>query len=771
MGVAAVASVVGAVAPVPGHAVFLLLVQLALLLVVARVGALAARVLGLPAVVGELAAGLVLGPTVFGHFAPGAFAAVFPQISEQFHLLETVGLLGMVLLLLLTGLETDLKLLRNLGRAAFVASALGMLVPFLLGFGLGVWMPDRYLAEPSQRLLFAGFLATAMSISAMPVIAKILIDLDLTRRNLGLVILSAGVVDDTAGWLVLSLIAGAAARGGAIQLGALGATIGLMLLYLVLMVVLAYPVLRVLLRLMGRSATTDTELVTVVAFTLLSAAATEWIGIHAVFGAFIAGAALRQVPHLRGETVHRLEGFVLSILAPVFFGTVGLKVDLWTLAGGGGAAMLGIVLGIACLGKLVGCTAGGLWGGLGFWEAFSIAVAMNARGAMELVVASIGLSLGILNQQMFSIIVVVAIVTSFMAPVALRLTTRLVRVTKDEEQRLLEEKSRGVFSPGNWRALVPTAGGPNALVATRIACELTSRTSDPVHVVHVKGRDTIRARLTRALGRARMVGDIEPHLADLRRIAGPRPLRVRQVASAAPAQAVLEEASRGFDLIVAGASGGAQKLGGPMLVDLVNGAPCHVVVIKAGGPNRTTRRIFVPIDGSLVSRTAAELALHYAEMVGAELTLGLLSDRRPPAVSQVDSLPDTPSPPTVPAAPIPESYPSVPFSSSPRVTGPHAPESEKAPEEELWRISPVFRVSKLRPLVIRIDYDPGLGAVAQVIEDGGYDFVVLGAENRAIRHRLFFGHENERIIDLATVTTAIVIPRPGLAASSSAGFR
>src|SRR5262245_20979240 len=167
--------VLAALAPIPGHAVFLLLMQLALLLVVARLGAGIARLFGLPAVVGELASGIVLGPSVFGHYAPGAFAIVFPHESAQFQLLEVVGLLGMTLLLLLTGLETDLRLLRNLGRAALVASLMGMVLPFGLGYGLGVLVPDSYLTDPNGRVLFCLFIATAMSISAMPVIAKILV--------------------------------------------------------------------------------------------------------------------------------------------------------------------------------------------------------------------------------------------------------------------------------------------------------------------------------------------------------------------------------------------------------------------------------------------------------------------------------------------------------------------------------------------------------------------------------------------------------------------
>ena len=132
----------------PGHSVFLLLVQLALLVGMARVGAELAKRIGLPAVVGEMTGGIALGPSLFGHYAPGAFAAVFPASAEQLHLLDAFGIVGMSLLLLLTGLETDLRLLRNLGRAALIASVMGMVLPFALGFGLGYLMPAGYLTDP-----------------------------------------------------------------------------------------------------------------------------------------------------------------------------------------------------------------------------------------------------------------------------------------------------------------------------------------------------------------------------------------------------------------------------------------------------------------------------------------------------------------------------------------------------------------------------------------------------------------------------------------------
>jgi Kef-type K+ transport system membrane component KefB/nucleotide-binding universal stress UspA family protein len=746
-----------AVTPLSGHAVFVLLVQLALLLLVARLGAGVSRAFGLPAVVGELAAGIVLGPTVFGHYAPAHFAAVFPQSAEQFHLLEAVGVLGMVLLLLITGLETDLKLLRNLGRAALVASVLGMLVPFLFGFLLGLWMPAAFLPQPDQRVLFASFLATAMAISAMPVIAKILMDLDLTRRNIGLVILSAGVVDDTAGWLILSVIAGAATQGGTVRLAGLGVTFALMLVFLLGTAFVLYPILRVAFRLLSRTQARDTELVVIVAVTFLCAAATEWIGVHAVFGAFVAGTALRQVPHLNQDVVHRLESFVFSILAPVFFGTVGLHVDLWTLQDSGGTTMLGIVLAIACIGKLVGCTLGGLWGGLSRWEAISIAVAMNARGAMGLVLASIGLSLGILNQQMFSIIVVVAVATSFLAPVALRLTMRRVKMTRDEEQRILEEESRGVFDPEKMRLLVPTAGGPNAIAAARLAYGLAKRSSEPVVVVHVDERGTLFDRVVRFVGWAPARGNFDEHLASLKQLAGDQAMRVRHLTGRAAAKAVIEEAARGFDVILAGASGGAAKVGGRILEDIVEGAPCHVAIVKSGKNERALRKIFVPIDGSSVSRFAAEFALRYAEATGAELTLGILSDKRGAQISR-HSTPDT----------LPEGPDETPSARSVRPGKPSDGDTTPAPADaateaadELTRISPVFRVSEVKPIIVRVEYDPGLESVADAIERGNYDLVVLGAENRAVKRRLFFGHENERIINLESVTTTIVIPHAG----------
>jgi Kef-type K+ transport system membrane component KefB/nucleotide-binding universal stress UspA family protein len=712
--------------PLAGHAVFLLLIQLALLVAVARVGAELAKRVGLPAVVGELSAGIALGPTVFGHYAPGAFAAIFPREVAQFHLLDAFGSFGMVLLLMLTGLETDLRLLRNLGRAAIIASVMGMVLPFGLGFGLGYVMPADYLVDPHRRVLFSLFLATAMSISAMPVIAKILVDLDLTKRNIGLVILSAGVVDDTVGWLILSLIAGAASKG-AVHVGELGLTLLYLILFISAAALVLYPILRVLIRTTTeRFRTPDSDLVVMIVVTLLCAAVTEQIGVHAIFGAFVAGVVLHQVPRLRKETVARLESFVFGVLAPVFFGIVGLKVDLWTLGSG---RMLAVVIGVACLGKLVGCSLGAIWGGLRFWEAASIAVAMNARGAMEIVVAMIGLSLGILSPQMFSIIVMVAIVTSFMAPIGLRLTMPRVRMTEDEARRILASESTGAFDPEHVRVLLATGGGPNAIAAAPLAFGIGSRSDSPVRVIYAEVKTGWWRRLLHPF-RTRTPYNVSQHLEGLKALAGARPLEVRQRSAPTVPRAICEEARRGHDLIVIG-SGEGPSVGGAVVEEVVSQAPCHVAIMKTPrqAPPSAFRNILVPVDGSVASRTAVELALRYAESAGAALSLAVLTERRPQAAGYTD------------------------------MSGTHATaEIRTTSDEELERISVVFRASTLKPTILHLAYDPRSSAIAQALEKGQYDLVVLGAENRAIQHRLFFGYENERLIRATRVPVVVVVP-------------
>src|SRR5262249_38394724 len=244
-------------------------------------------------------------------------------------------------------------------------------------------------------------------------------------------------------------------------------------------------------------------------------------------------------------------------------GIVGLRADAWQL---GGLGPLAVVVAVACVGKLVGCTFGAIWGGLRFWEGASIAVAMNARGSMGLVVATIGLSLGILNQSMFSVIVLMAMITSFMAPIGLRLTMRRVRMTEDEQKRIELEQSRGVFDPAKVRVLVPTAGGPNALGAARFAFAVARTSEAPVTVLFVEAHVSGWERIRRIFKKNPAGQGLDEHIAALRALAnGAKGPEVRRVTAGSVAGAILHEARQGYD-------------------PLVPRAPPHPTTPRRGGP-------------------------------------------------------------------------------------------------------------------------------------------------------------------------------------------
>jgi Kef-type K+ transport system membrane component KefB len=274
------------------------LAQFTLLFVSARILADLMKRLGQATVIGELRAGIILGSSVLGHLAPGIYRFIFPTDPVADHLLEALAWIGVIMLLLYTGLETDLGILRGVGRAAAIVSSLGILIPWISGFALGWELPVSYLAHPDGRLIFALFLAVAMSISAVPVIAKILMDMDLMRRDLGMLILAAGILDDTVGWLMLSMVAGLAAHG-AIDLGSLGriliaVTVFVGFCYLVG----AQLVVRIMRWVDDRALAEHAGMSTMVGIAMVCAIVTQAIGIHAVFGAFIAGVMIGRSARL-----------------------------------------------------------------------------------------------------------------------------------------------------------------------------------------------------------------------------------------------------------------------------------------------------------------------------------------------------------------------------------------------------------------------------------------------------------------------------------------
>jgi Kef-type K+ transport system membrane component KefB len=425
------------VAPISAHGLLVFLLQVGLLLLLAlALGRLAVK-LGMPAIVGELCAGVLAGPSVLAHLAPGFHDWLLPTDTAQFHLLDAVGQIGVLLLVGLTGVHLDLGLVRRRGITAARISIAGVALPLGLGVATGLLMPDSLVPDSADRSTFALFLGVALAVSAIPVIAKTLMELRLLHRNIGQLTLCAVMIDDIVGWLLLAVVSAMATTG--VRAGDIGLSVGY-LAVVVAVALLVRPVARAALRRAEKSDQNHnggSTLALVTVAILLSAAATQAMRLEAVLGAFVCGIVISSCGALNPARLAPLRAVVLSVFAPLFFATAGLRMDL-TLLAKPVVLLAGIgVLVAAIVGKFVGAYVGARLSRLGHWEGLALGAGMNARGVIEVIIAMVGLRLGVLTPEMYTIVVLVAVVTSLMAPPILRLT--MTRVEQTAEERLREE--------------------------------------------------------------------------------------------------------------------------------------------------------------------------------------------------------------------------------------------------------------------------------------------------------------------------------------------
>lgn len=402
-----------------------LLAGLGILLLLARALGEACRRLHQPTVLGEIAAGILLGPTVLGAISPETLKLLFPAKGSVALAHGALTNLGAVLFLLAAGMEVDLSTVGRQGRVALSVSFAGILVPFVVGYSTASlfpqWLQLREIRDPE---VFALFFATALSISALPVIAKIMIDLGIYRSDMGMTVIAAAVVDDLIGWIIFAMILGTMGPVGS-KAPDLTMTVTQTLLFASGMLTVGrWAIARIIPWLQAHTSWPGGVLGFALGGALLSAAMTEWIGIHAIFGAFMFGVALGDAQHLRERTRATIEQFVSFFFAPLFFGSIGLRVDFVERFDLG---LVLFVLVVATLGKVLGCGYGARLAGMPPREAWAIGWAMNARGAMEIILGLLALQAGVIGQRMFVALVVMALVTSMMAGVAVQ---RLMGGTK-----------------------------------------------------------------------------------------------------------------------------------------------------------------------------------------------------------------------------------------------------------------------------------------------------------------------------------------------------
>lgn len=399
----------------------MMLLALAFLVGMARLMGEVARWVRQPAILGELLAGIILGPTILGAIAPDFQTQLFPQSGPGAVALESIGSLAIVLFLLVAGMEVDLSIAWKQGPAALRIGFWGTVIPFAVGFAAALAMPG-VLDHPAgaDLTIFALFLATAMAISALPVIAKTLLDLDLYRTDLGMIVISAAVFNDLFGWTVFAVILGWMGTGT----GGLGivTTLVLTLAYTVLMLTVGrWAMNRILPILQAYTHYPGGVLGFAVTVGLLGAALTEYIGVHAIFGAFLVGVALGDSPHLAQRTRVLIDEFIACIFAPLFFASIGLKMDFVAHFD---AALVALVLVLACVSKLIGSVLGAKWSRFSTRDQWAIGFAMNARGAMEIILGTLALEAGIIGEPLFVALVVMAFVTSALSGPLIRRTLR-----------------------------------------------------------------------------------------------------------------------------------------------------------------------------------------------------------------------------------------------------------------------------------------------------------------------------------------------------------
>jgi Kef-type K+ transport system membrane component KefB len=389
------------------------LLALAVLLGVARLLGEAARAIGLPMVVGEIAAGILLGETGLGRLHGSLHAYLFPKAAPA-AMLGGYTTIAVVLLLVVAGLEVDLGIVKRRGKSAIIVATLGMLMPLAGGFLLGHLVPDSLVA-PEHRNLFALFMGVALSISALPVIAKTLLDLGLFKTDVGLLVMTAAMINDLVGWIAFSILVGPL-KGGGIEVKQLFVTIGLAVGFAGACLLLGRPLVDRVLGLLEsstqREAAPGRVLSFVIVAAMLGAAATQAIGIHAVLGGFIVGVAIGESPRLKERTRQTIQQFVTNVFAPVFFASVALRVDFLAKFDVGLCLTVFVIASVA---KVVGCGVGARVSGLPWRESIAIGFGLNARGAMEIVLALLARDAGLVDDRVFVALVTMAIGTSLVA--------------------------------------------------------------------------------------------------------------------------------------------------------------------------------------------------------------------------------------------------------------------------------------------------------------------------------------------------------------------
>ncbi|HEY2835773.1 MAG TPA: cation:proton antiporter [Rhizomicrobium sp.] len=656
-----------------GRTEAILTAEVVLLLLVGRILGEGMQRLGQPALMGNLLAGLVLGPSLLGWVWPEAQKFIFPADPAQKAMIDGLSQIGILMLLLLTGMETDVKLVGKMKGAAVAISLSGIALPFACGFALGEFLPDSLLPNMAGgRLVPALFLGTALSISSIKIVAMVVREMHFMRRNLGQIIVSTAIMEDTVGWVVIAVTFGIAGAGQVNALD-LGKTIAGVAAFLVFCFTAGRFLVFTAIRWVNDNFRSDFPVITAILVIMgVMALITHLLGVRTVLGAFMAGVLIGQSPILTDHIQQQLRGMISAFFMPIFFGMSGLAANLTILKDPVLAGLTAGLVVIASIGKFSGAFFGSLIGGLKWREGVALGCAMNARGSTEVIVASIGLSMGALTQNLYTMIVTMAMVTTMAMPPMLR--AALADLPMDETERKRVERERldeGGFVPNLERLLLAVDAGRVGRMAARLAGLLAGGYGMPITILkldadlrdgppahekptekeenagHEKNQRHEADSEEKDLSGARTVSEsnaeqrADPVAKEVKTgakasaakankdEAEPDPEKVHLITKVPldrPADVVRDEARKGYDLLFIGLEEILDSDGNiaPEIAELASGfeGPLALLSYRDNRPVPLTSRtrLLLPVNGSPASRRAAEVAFVLARATGVRVT-------------------------------------------------------------------------------------------------------------------------------------------------------
>ena len=629
--------------PVSSEAKFL--AALIVILLTSRLLGEAMQRLGQPAVIGHLVAGILLGPSFFGWLWPAGQHAVIPSDAVDKAMLEGLAQFGVLLLLLLTGMDTDVALIRKVGRPAISVSLTGIAIPFICGVAAGYLLPDTLLPSADQRLVMALFLGVALSISSIKIVAMVIHEMSFTRRDLGQIIVASAIIDDSIGWIMIAIVFGVA-RAGAIQIVPLLKSVLGIAAFLVISMTLGRRLVAFAIRFVNDNFVSELPVLTLILLIMgVMALITAALGVQTVLGAFVAGLLIGESPILTKHLNIQLRGMIAAFFAPVFFAMAGLSADLTVLMRLDFAALtLGLIL-IASIGKFAGAFLGGAIGRLSHRESLALAIGMNARGSTEVIIASIGLSIGALSETLYTMIVTMAVLTTCVMPPTLRWALSRTPLRRGEKERLDREAFEAKGFVANMERLLLTASDDaNGRLASRLAGLLAGPRGLPTTVLHVERAPILAAQRKNGTEKADEIADGVKQSARAARVHPDGEGHAPTVAVTArteprvPARAVSDEAPKGYDLLIVGLDPARAPDGGfnREIAKIARAYEGPLAVIVARGSHREDPiggrlKILAPVAGAPVSKRAAEVAIALARAAHAELTILHVAPAQPVA--------------------------------------------------------------------------------------------------------------------------------------------